>query len=202
MTTRLIIFSLFLCAFPATAARVATSNPNTTTLQTKTIERSVHLDAPSPGSSRYAYVPFDVSPRAVRITISYQYDHTGGANTIDIGLFDARSSGSDTDRRGFRGWSGGSRSEFFISPREATPGYLAGEMLSGTWHIILGLYRVAPSGVDVGFKISITTDDNGPRSIISREPKTRSSAIVNTSNARRTIRCQSCWRHERDHIDS
>lgn len=184
MTTRLIIFSLFLCAFPATAPRVATSNPNTTTLETKTLERLVHLDSPSAGASRYAYVPFDVPPLAVRINISYQYDRAHGANTIDIGLFDARSSGADTDRRGFRGWSGGSRSEFFVSPREATPGYLAGEMPSGTWRIILGLYRVVSSGVDVGFKISITTDENGPGSIVSREPKTGSSAIVNTPNAR------------------
>ena len=197
MPTPLIIFGLLLSIVGATAPRIATSNPrdpqagsprgvaeSTTSLETRTIERVVHLSAPNTGASRYAYVPFDVPPGAVRINVSYQYDRAHGANTIDIGLFDARSSGSDTDRRGFRGWSGGSRSEFFVSPREATPGYLAGEMPAGTWHIILGLYRVAPSGVDVGFKISITTDDNGPGSIVSRGPKTGSSAIVNPSNAR------------------
>jgi predicted metal-dependent phosphoesterase TrpH len=186
MTTRLIIFSLFLCAFPAAAARVATSNPNTTTLQTKTIERSVHLDAPNASASRYAYVPFDVPLRAVRISISYQYNRAGGANTIDIGLFDVRSSGSDSDQRGFRGWSGGRRSEFFVSHDEATPGYLQGEILQGTWRIILGLYRVAPAGVDVGFKISITTEENGLQSTASLGPKTASSDIINPSNARPT----------------
>ena len=99
------------------------------------------------------YIPFDVPAHAVRISVSYQYDRANGANTIDIGLFDARSTGSDTDPRGFRGWSGGRRSEFFVSRDEATPGYLRGAMPAGKWRIILGLYRIAPAGVDVSFKV-------------------------------------------------
>ena len=91
MTTRLIIFSLLLSVLGASAPRVEKCNPSTRNLQTKTLERLVHLDSPSAGTSRYAYVPFDVPPRAVRINISYQYDRAHGANTIDIGLFDARS---------------------------------------------------------------------------------------------------------------
>jgi hypothetical protein len=185
MTTLLIIFALLSCIFGATAPRVATGNPSKTIRQTRTIERVVHLSPPNTAASRYAYVPFDVPARAVRISISYQYDRAQGANTIDIGLFDARSSGSDTDRLGFRGWSGGRRSEFFVSRDEATPGYLQGEILQGTWRIILGLYRVAPSGVDVSFKISITTQDGSQRSI-SLRPEISSSAIVQPSNARQS----------------
>ncbi|MDQ3254704.1 MAG: CehA/McbA family metallohydrolase [Acidobacteriota bacterium] len=129
-------------------------------MQARTVERHVHLAPPGANDSRYAYVPFDVPPHAVRVSVSYQYDRAQGANTIDIGLFDARSTGSDTDPRGFRGWSGGRRSEFSISRNEATPGYLPGEMPAGTWRIILGLYKVAPAGVDISFKIGIETEEN------------------------------------------
>jgi len=183
MMSRLIIFTLLTCTFGTTAPRVATGKPSKTIGQTRTIERVVHLSPPNSGASRYAYVPFDVPARAVRISISYQYDRAHSANTIDIGLFDSRSSGSDTDRRGFRGWSGGRRSEFFVSRDEATPGYLQGEILQGTWHIILGLYRVAPSGVDVRFKISITTEENSSRSTVSLGSKTGSSSTANARPA-------------------
>ncbi|MEP6637085.1 MAG: CehA/McbA family metallohydrolase [Acidobacteriota bacterium] len=125
----------------------------------KTPERRIHIKPPGPNESRYVYVPFEVPAHAVQISISYQYDRANGTNTIDIGLFDARSTGSDTDSRGFRGWSGGRRAELFVTKDEATPGYMPGVLPVGTWRIILGLYRVAPAGVDVTFKINIETDD-------------------------------------------
>src|SRR5258705_13949255 len=124
-----------------------------------TLDSRVHINPPGSNDSRYAYIPFDVPPRAVRISVSYKYDRANNANTIDIGLFDARGTGADADPRGFRGWSGGRCSEFFLSRNEATPGYMPGEMPMGTWRIILGLYKVAPSGADVFFKIAVETDE-------------------------------------------
>jgi hypothetical protein len=156
-TARLVFCALLLNLLVTTIPRSAIAKPISNSQQTQTIERLVHLKPPRPDESRYGYVPFAVPSNTLKVNVSYQYDRTGGTNTIDIGLFDARSSGSDNDHRGFRGWSGGRRSEFFISQNEATPGYLPGAMPAGTWHIILGLYRVVPSGVDVKFKISITT---------------------------------------------
>ena len=161
MSRYIITCALLCCALGATAPHVLTGDPGSKKMQAQTLERRVHLDPPGAEASRYAYVPFNVPPHAVRISISYHYERADGANTIDIGLFDARSTGSETDPRGFRGWSGGRRSEFFISRDEATPGYLPGEMPAGTWRIILGLYRVAPAGVDISCKIKIETDDNG-----------------------------------------
>ena len=120
------------------------------------IEQVVHVNPPARGTSRYQYMPFDVPPGTTRIDISYEYDRAGNANVLDIGLFDQRGSGSDVDARGFRGWSGGRRSKFFVSQDEATPGYLAGSITAGKWHVILGLYKVVPAGVDVRFKIKIT----------------------------------------------
>jgi hypothetical protein len=150
-----------------------------TSQQTRTIERLVHIDPPKAGDSRYTYIAFTVPTHTTNIEVSYQYDRAGGSNTIDIGLFDARSTGTDRDPRGFRGWSGGRRSEFFVSRGEATPGYLKGAMPPGTWRIILGLYRVAPAGVDVTFKISITTEEQIATSL---PPRIGSSVIVETSN--------------------
>src|SRR4029450_6377206 len=135
-----------------------TSRPH---VESRTVEREVHINRPGPRDSRYAYVPFDVPPGATRITISYRYERNNGANTIDIGVFDARSSGSVPGPRGFRCWSGGGRCEFFISRDTATPGYLPGFMPAGKWHIILGLYQIAPAGVDVALRIQIETRGKG-----------------------------------------
>src|SRR5437870_7904097 len=157
---RLITFALVCCVHGVTTPYVATVVPDSKNMQAPAVERRVHVNPLGANDSRYAYIPFDVPPHAVRISISYQYDRANEANTIDIGLFDARSTSSDIDPNGFRGWSGGRRSEFFVSREEATPGYLPGEMPAGTWRIILGLYRVVPAGVDVSFKIGIETDEN------------------------------------------
>ncbi len=159
-TTRLIIFTLTCCVLGAAVPRFVNGVRDSKNEQARTVERIVHVNSPGANDSRYAYVPFDVPQGAVRVSISYQYDRADGANTIDIGLFDARSTGSDTDPRGFRGWSGGRRNEFFVTRDEATPGYLSGEMSAGTWRIILGLYKVAPTGVDVSFNIKIEMDEN------------------------------------------
>jgi hypothetical protein len=192
MKERSIIFVLFCCVLGITSPHVPSAYDSDNT-QSRTIERLVHINPPGASDSRYAYVPFDVPPQAARISVSYQYDRAGEANTIDIGLFDAGSSGSDTDPRGFRGWSGGRRSEFFISRDEATPGYLPGPLPAGTWRIILGLYKIAPAGMDVSLKIVIETEGSLSSSAPSRASRktelssavTRTTASAAESHARR-----------------
>lgn len=156
-----IAFALFCCVCRAVSGHLVLGVLETNNLQTQTLQRVIHLAAPGAHDGRYAYVPFEVPAGAVRISVSYQYDRANGSNTIDIGLFDARSTDSATDPKGFRGWSGGRRSEFFVSRDGATPGYLSGEMPAGTWRIILGLYRVATAGVDVSIKVEIETGESG-----------------------------------------
>ena len=156
---RLIVLALIYFLF-ATAPQITAGTPELPKVQKPAFDRVIHVTAPSGNESRYMYIPFDVPSHAVRITVSYQYDRANGANTIDIGLFDARSTGSDTDPRGFRGWSGGRRSEFFVSRDEATPGYLRGALPAGKWRVILGLYRIGPAGVDVSLRVDIETTDN------------------------------------------
>jgi hypothetical protein len=96
----------------------------------------------TPESGPYVYLPFDVPPGARRIEVSYQFeDRTLGdpdsrANVIDIGVFDPR--GHEFLGAGFRGWSGSARRQFFLAPDSATPGYLPGPLIPGTWNIVLG----------------------------------------------------------------
>ena len=102
----------------------------------------------------YLLLPFEVPPGLSRLTVSYEYSKAvsaalpaGSGNVVDIGVFDPR--GCQFLRgEGFRGWSGSDPREFTISPTEATPGYLPGPIHPGTWHIILGLYRILPEGCD------------------------------------------------------
>ncbi|WP_328676625.1 CehA/McbA family metallohydrolase [Streptomyces sp. NBC_00322] len=110
-----------------------------------------------PGSPDFVYLPVEI-PKGVReIHVAYTYERpvvppgTQG-NALDIGIFDER--GTELGGRGFRGWSGGARTEFFIRADEATPGYIPGPVRPGTWYIALGPYTVAPQGL--AYEVSIT----------------------------------------------
>ncbi|MGP9020257.1 CehA/McbA family metallohydrolase [Streptomyces sp. BR1] len=110
-----------------------------------------------PGAPDFVYLPVEV-PRGVReLAVSYTYEKAtvpAGTqnNALDIGVFDER--GTDLGGRGFRGWSGGARTEFFIRADAATPGYIPGPVRAGTWHIALGPYTVAPQGLP--YKVTVT----------------------------------------------
>lgn len=102
----------------------------------------------------YLLLPFEVPPDTVRLEVSYCYDRAippvPGAppgNALDLGLFDAH--GAEWGCwAGFRGYSGTARQSAFITVADATPGYLPGPLLPGTWHVLLGLYMLHPTGCD------------------------------------------------------
>ncbi|MFE0046950.1 CehA/McbA family metallohydrolase [Streptomyces albireticuli] len=109
------------------------------------------------GAPDFVYLPVDV-PRGVReISVSYSYDRPAvppgtRGNACDIGLFDERGTGPGGP--GFRGWSGGARTEFTVGAERATPGYLAGPVRPGRWHVCLGPYTVAPQGL--AYEVTVT----------------------------------------------
>ncbi|WP_372736504.1 CehA/McbA family metallohydrolase [Nocardioides sp.] len=114
-----------------------------------------HFDQFAPD---WHYLPFEVTETVTEIQVSYDYESTNtGAgfslNVIDIGLFDGSGHGLGRTA-GFRGWSGGARKSFRVNRRYATPGYLAGPLTPGTWHVILGPVGIVPPGVD--WKVTIT----------------------------------------------
>jgi hypothetical protein len=69
-------------------------------------------------------------------------------------MFDPRGSEFLTGA-GFRGWSGSSRTAFHLSEGTATPGYLPGPIYAGIWHIVLGLYQLAPQGCEYRVTVSL-----------------------------------------------
>ncbi|WP_030341746.1 CehA/McbA family metallohydrolase [Streptomyces sp. NRRL S-1022] len=124
----------------------------------------------APGSPDFAYLPFDVPHGIAELRVSYTYDRPSvppgtPGNALDIGLFDPR--GTEPGGRGFRGWSGGARSEFFVRGDEATPGYLPGPLTPGTWYIALGPYTVAPQGLSYEVTVTLTRGPAGetPRAV-------------------------------------
>jgi hypothetical protein len=88
----------------------------------------------------YVLLPFIVPPGAKTIKIRYFYDKDE-ENIIDLGLFDPRGN-EFLQGRGFRGWSGSAKESVIVSETWATPGYLPGPIYVGTWHVILGLYKI------------------------------------------------------------
>ncbi len=112
----------------------------------------------------YVHLPFQMETGATRLEVEYHYsDQIGsdpqleGGNTLDLGVFDEQ--GIDFLSAGFRGWSGSERATFFISENDAAPGYLAGPLNLGTWHVLLGLYKIAPHGCQYQVSIRMTRDD-------------------------------------------
>ena len=106
---------------------------------------------------RYVYVPFDVPAGTTEVRVRYQYDRANGQNTVDLGIFEPGS--LDIGTTTLRGYSGGSKSEVRIGEHDATPGYKAGPLPAGRWHVMLGLYTVAEAGVRV--TITVETSAKG-----------------------------------------
>ena len=98
-------------------------------------------------ASAWHYLPVEVPPGCRQVRVELDYDRT--AATLDLGCLGAA---------GFRGWSGGARRSFVISADVATPGYLPGEPEPGTWHVMIGIYRLRPEGVP--YQLTATAADS------------------------------------------
>ncbi|GGX83391.1 phosphoesterase [Streptomyces minutiscleroticus] len=129
------------------------------TTRTRTVRGTLPV-----GSPDYVYLPVEVPPGVREIRVAYTYERPAvpagtQGNALDIGIFDPR--GTDLGGRGFRGWSGGARSEFFLRADDATPGYLPGPVRPGIWHIVLGPYTVAPGGLPYEVTVTLTFGEPG-----------------------------------------
>jgi len=123
---------------------------------------------PENARQHYHYIPFEMPAGARRIEVDYHYDNqvsgaqeTHAGNNIDIGVFDVR--GTDFLTGGFRGWSGGERSTFHISPDAATPGYLRGPLQAGEWTIIFGCSKIEDPVVRYQINLRVDVDVDAMR---------------------------------------
>jgi hypothetical protein len=129
-----------------------------------------HFTARDQQVGRYQYVPFDVPAETTRVVVGYRYDRRGGANVLDLGLFEPGPLALGSPA--FRGWSGGGRDTVTIALDEATPGYWPGPIPPGRWHVMLGLYKVAPEGVDVEITVE-TSIEPRPAAPVGLAPRPR-----------------------------
>lgn len=116
----------------------------------------IHFGVDDQIDQRYREVPFDLG-RADSVEVTLRYDTAGAV--VDLGC---------RDPHRWRGWSGGARERFVISPGAATPGYLPGDMPRGEWAVVLGLHRVPEQGVDV--EVTITAPASGPVEVEAEAP--------------------------------
>lgn len=112
-------------------------------------EHHLRLSIDDQIDNRYLEVPFEMSPGrrtdALEVTLAYDRD----AAVIDLGC-------SDPER--WRGWSGGARSRFAITPGAATPGYEPGELVPGRWAVVLGLHGMPAEPIDVTVTVATGAD--------------------------------------------
>lgn len=119
-----------------------------------------------PDTADWHYLPFRVPAGVSEIEVEYDYDPTDtGAglsyNVVDIGIFDPGGKGLG-NAEGFRGWSGGARRRFRITRTRATPGYIAGPITEGRWHILLGPYLIVPPGTPYKVVVTLHFERPGP----------------------------------------
>jgi hypothetical protein len=125
--------------------------------------------------TQYHYEPFVVPPGARRLEVSYHYENqvrgaqeTHSGNNLDIGVFDAR--GADFLTGGFRGWSGGARTGFYIAPDAATPGYLRGPVQPGEWNIVFGCTKIDDPSVRYRVNIDVEVDPAAEHAAVGAMP--------------------------------
>ncbi|MFG2638717.1 CehA/McbA family metallohydrolase [Streptomyces sp. NPDC048362] len=117
---------------------------------------TVYPGSSSFGFDQWASVQFTVPAGVNRITVSRTFDAYDGlpgimADVLDIGLYGPS---------GFRGWSGGARSDFTVSAADATPGYLPGAIDPGTWSVALGPVVFNPAGMH--WQVTVTLEYGAP----------------------------------------
>jgi len=107
--------------------------------------------------SPWQYLPVEVGPGTQGLRVELEYERGRGA-VLDLGCLGPA---------GFRGWSGGARRSFVITPETATPGYLPGELEPGLWQVMIGVHRIPDGGVD--YQLTAQTS-RGAGQLVPAEP--------------------------------
>ncbi len=95
------------------------------------------------------YVPVEIPEGINSISVKEIYNHGEGdeKNVLNMGIYDTR--GFEIGNpKGFRGWSGGAKTSFFINNSAASTGYIAGPIYPGLWNILIYPSDISDAGID------------------------------------------------------
>lgn len=92
-------------------------------------------DIHSNQAGSYVEAPFQVPSGVDRISVALSYTGKQDHSVLDLGV---------EDPQRLRGWSGGNKDHFTIGTSDATPSYLPGPIIPGTWKLILGVANIRP----------------------------------------------------------
>lgn len=126
MIRLLLAIALALVAIPARAQ----ASPNPDIVLTGSIDGTDH--------QTYRELPFVVPQGIAAITIEFEYSGQDDRTVVDLGL---------ADPTRFRGASGGNKRRFMLSESYATPSYLPGPIIAGTWNLMLGIPNIRENSV-------------------------------------------------------
>lgn len=99
----------------------------------------------------YKLLPFTVPAGVKRITIEFTHTGRDQKTVVNLGVLAPN---------GFRGWSGGRLGTFTMSEIDASPSYLPGTILPGTWQLLLGIPNIR-AGVTAEYAASIYFSRSG-----------------------------------------
>jgi hypothetical protein len=112
----------------------------------------------------YFTLPFNMPANTESFSLTYSYKrHAESMNQVDNGWFTSRKELNIIDLGLIApdgrqvGASGSDKLSIAISETHATPGYHPCKLVSGTWQIIVGAYKVAEAGVDVLYELSFNS---------------------------------------------
>jgi hypothetical protein len=78
-------------------------------------------------------LPFEVPVGIHRISVDFTYTGRENKTALDLGI---------ADPQRFRGYSGGNKSHFTIGESDATPSYLPGAIMPGTWKLLISVPNI------------------------------------------------------------
>jgi hypothetical protein len=120
--------------------------------QSSVIKKSGHID--SAGIFKLVYVPIAIPQGVTQINVKEQYSNKG-KNVLNMGIYDP--AGHELGQTaGFRGWSGGAKTDFFINAADASTGYIPGKIKAGIWHILIYPSDIVAEGMDWTLEVTLT----------------------------------------------
>jgi hypothetical protein len=106
--------------------------------------KSGHID--SADIYKLFYVPIEIPKRTGELKVELKYSDKG-KNVLNLGIYDIGGYEMGVSA-GFRGWSGGAKTEFFIQSDTASTGYIPGKIPAGTWNILIYSSTIIKKGID------------------------------------------------------